>query len=322
MEKSIENNLAPICLFTYNRLDETRQTVQALQKNYLAPYSELFVFSDASKDADGAIRVAKVRDFLETVEGFKLITIYESKVNKGLADSIIDGVSRIVNQYGKVIVLEDDLITTPNFLDFMNKSLHIYKVAETVQSISGFSLKIKHNLKQSDVYFHGRPFSWGWATWDDRWDRNIFDKKVIQNKINIDAKILKKFSHQCGSDISAMLLDSINDKNNSWYVRWAFDHFNTKRVTVYPFLSKIYNIGFSEDGSHCKGINVFCSITDTEFRRTFILSKPYHDKVFQREFLNYFSKFYKLKFRFNLLGTSFGRKSIMNEIKLRFLIKF
>jgi hypothetical protein len=319
---TISGGLAPICLFTYNRLSQTQETIESLQKNYLASQSELFVFSDGWRSEADKEKVIEVRKYINSINGFDKITIIDSNVNKGLANSIIDGVTQIIKKYGKVIVLEDDLVSTPNFLDFMNKSLEFYKVSEVVQSISGFSLKVRQKPNQADIYFHRRPFSWGWATWDDRWDKNVFDKKEIQIKINKDGNILKKFSQQCGNDISEMLLDSIDGKNNSWYVRWAFDHFNTKRVTVYPFLSKVYNVGFSEDGTHCNGINVFKTNIDTLNQRRFVFSNQFEYGLVGNEFLKYFSKVYKLKFRLNLLLLSSGRKNIYKEIRFKFFNKF
>lgn len=310
--------LAPICLFVYNRLDETKITVEALKANFLAAESKLFIFSDGFKNAETQSKVEEVRAYIKTITGFKEITLIECAVNKGLASSIIAGVTKIVNTHGTVIVLEDDLVTTPNFLDFMNQSLQFYENNTSIQSISGFSLKIKNPLKESDVFFNSRAFSWGWATWENRWDENIFDLNYITDTIASKPNILKNFNKQCGNDISEMLLNSISGKNNSWYVRWAFDHFITKRLTVYPFLSKVYNIGFSDAATHCNGVNVFDSIIDSEYQRTFFFLENIENKVFQNEFLKYFSKYYKLKFRLNLLLTSSGRKSVGNEIKNKF----
>lgn len=307
--------LAPICLFVYNRLDETKITIEALKANFLAAESKLYIFSDGFKNVETQSKVEDVRAYVKTITGFKEITIIESAVNKGLASSIIEGVTKIVSTHQTVIVLEDDLVTTPNFLDFMNHSLQFYKNNASIQSISGFSLKIKNPSKESDVFFNSRAFSWGWATWENRWDENIFDQNYITNTISCNSNILKKFSKQCGDDISEMLLNSISGKNNSWYVRWAFDHFITKRRTVYPFLSKVYNIGFSDAATHCNGVNVFDSIIDSEYKRTFFFLEIIENEVFENEFLKYFSKFYKLKFRLNLLFTSSGRKSVTNEIK-------
>ena len=312
-------NLAPICLFTYNRLIETKQTLEALQKNFLASQSELFVFSDGWKSEADKVKVIEVRNYIKTISSFNKITIIESNLNKGLANSIINGVTQIIQKHGKVIVLEDDLVTTPNFLDFMNQSLQFYKNDTSIQSISGFSMKIKNKLKDSDVFFHQRTHSWGWATWENRWDKNIFDLIYITDIIDSKSNILKNFNKQCGNDISEMLLSSISGKNNSWYVRWVFDHFITKRLTVYPFLSKVYNIGFSDNGTHCKGIDVFKTEIDKFHLKKFLFLDQFENQLINDDFLEYFRKSYKLKFRLKLLLTQSGRIEVYRDVKNKIL---
>jgi len=252
--------LAPICLFTYNRLDVTKQTVKALKNNFLAVDSELYIFSDGGKNKKDKNKVNDVRAFLKTISGFKKITILKSSMNKGLADSIISGVTQIIEQHGKVIVLEDDLITSPNFLDFMNQALDFYEKSVRIQSVNGFSLEIKINNSNGDVYFHQRTFPWGWATWRNRWNNKNFDKLLIRNKIKEDKYILPRFRNACGDDIVNMLNSSLEGKNNSWYVRWVFNHFSNNTSAVFPVSSKVKNIGFNSDGTHCDEINVYRSI--------------------------------------------------------------
>jgi hypothetical protein len=313
--------LAPICLFVYNRLDETKITVEALKANFLAAESKLFIFSDGFKNAETQSKVEEVRAYIKTITGFKEITLIECAVNKGLASSIIAGVTKIVNTHGTVIVLEDDLVTTPNFLDFMNQSLQFYENNTSIQSISGFSMKIKNKLKDSDVFFHQRTHSWGWATWGNRWDKNIFDPIYIKDTIASKPNILKNFNKQCGNDISEMLLNSLSGKNNSWYVRWVFDHFITKRLTVYPFLSKVYNIGFSDNGTHCKGIDVFKTEIDQLHLKKFLFLEQFENQLINNDFLEYFRKSYKLKFRLKLLLTQSGRIEVYRDVKNKILKK-
>ena len=120
------DDLAPIVLFVYNRIDHTKQTLEALLENELANQSEIFIYSDAAKSRNDEIKVAEVREYIKKVSGFKKVTIIQRERNFGLASNIIDGVTNIVNEYGKIIVLEDDLITSPYFLSFMNKGLDIF----------------------------------------------------------------------------------------------------------------------------------------------------------------------------------------------------
>ncbi|WP_083932857.1 glycosyltransferase family 2 protein [Gillisia sp. CAL575] len=306
--------LSPICLFTYNRLDETSQTVDALKRNYLAWDSELFIFSDGPKDEKGIIRIQEVRDYLKTITGFKRIIIRESQDNNGLANSIINGVSEVVQEYGKVIVLEDDLITSPNFLNFMNEALSFYKEEEHIQSVNGYSLPLsKFN---EDFYILTRPFSWGWATWENRWDKNIFNRTRLQKEIDSNPDLLTKFAKSCGQDTPKMLKDSISGKNNSWYIRWAYDHFRNHKFSVYPVNSLVENIGFNSDGTHCNGIGAYNFRMKPSPKREFKFEEfAYPSERITNEFLYYFSIKRKLEVRINALKTSTGRKLLFEEIK-------
>ena len=246
--------LAPICLFTYNRLSETRLTIEALKNNYLASESNLFIFSDGPRNENVLQKVEEVRQYLKTVEGFKSVNIYEAIENKGLANSIISGVSKIIKEYGNAIVVEDDLITSPNFLDFMNNSLNYYKNNNSVFSISGFSVKVKIPKEYSyDIYFWGRAHSWGWATWADRWstiDWEIKDYALFKN----NRKLQRSFN-KYGSDLSKMLISAKTGKVDSWYILFNYNQFKQKRVTVYPILSKVNNNGFMTDATHTDSYN-------------------------------------------------------------------
>ncbi len=154
--------LAPVCLFTYNRLIQTVKTIEALKANYLASDTDLIMFSDGGKDNETKLKVNEVREYLKKVTGFKSITIYKAQFNKGLAHSIIDGVTQEIEKYGKVIVLEDDLVTTPNFLDYMNQALNFYEYNDKLISICAYGLKIEKPIDyQNDFYLYGRSSSWG-----------------------------------------------------------------------------------------------------------------------------------------------------------------
>ena len=313
----MDTTLAPICLFTYNRLDETKQTVEALQQNHLAPESELFIFSDGPKNEKAKSKIDEVRAFLKTIDGFKKVTIFEAEINKGLANSIIDGVTQIIQQYGKVIVLEDDLITAPNFLDFMNQALDFYNYDSNIQTVNGFSLSIDSNT--NDVYFQIRPFPWGWATWSNRWDKQIFAKTDIKAKINDNPELLKSFKIKCGNDISNMLLGSISGVNDSWYVRWTFSHYINNKVSVYPKKSLVANIGFGTQGTHCIGVNTYIYSLWDKHKINFELFKFQKlDKQLVGEFLKYFTITHKIKVRIGYLFSSSGREILKLDIKEKF----
>ncbi|PIE99950.1 MAG: sugar transferase [Maribacter sp.] len=241
--------LAPILLFTYNRLYETRETVKALQKNYLATESELFVFSDGAKDSIGEEKVNKVRDYLKTISGFKRVHIKEAKINQGLAKSVVNGVTEIIDQYNKVIVLEDDLITSPNFLDFMNQALDFYSGFPKVISISGYTLDLPA-LKNypNDFYIGYRASSWGWGTWKDKWENIDWEvSDYVEFKDNRKERL--EFG-KIGSDMPRMLKNQMDGKIDSWAIRWCYHQFKHRLVTIFPAKSKIKNIGIGEEATH------------------------------------------------------------------------
>ena len=310
--------LAPICLFTYNRLWETQQTIGALKNNFLASESNLYIFSDGPKNDLVKQEINAVREYLDTVTGFKKVSVIKSNENKGLANSIISGVTNIIEKYGNVIVLEDDLITQPNFLDFMNEALEYYKLDLNLQTINGFSLLLKNNKPSSDIYFQKRPFPWGWATWSDRWNVTIFNKQQLRNEVNSNKSDLKSFKNECGNDIVKMFMDSIYDRNDSWYVRWTYSHFKQQRYSVFPKKSLVENIGFGELGTHCNGINSYQYEMDSENKSKFIFEnfkKP--SPKMTKKFLKYFSLWYKVLYRIGLLNSKIGREQLKSEIVMK-----
>jgi hypothetical protein len=248
------NKLAPIVLFVYNRPKHTKLTVEALQKNKLAIESELFIYSDNAKNEDKKQKVNEVRKYIQTINGFKKITIIKREKNWGLANSIIDGVTKIINKNGKVIVLEDDLITSANFLRFMNKALDTYEKRNDVFSVTGFSftydfMRFDENYNE-DVYMNIRPMSWSFATWGEQWDRVDWSMKNYKNFI-LDNKQIEKFNSG-GTDLTSMLISQKRGMVDSWYVRWSNYAILNELYTVYPTVSFVNNIGHDNSGTHSK----------------------------------------------------------------------
>ncbi|MDI6049234.1 sugar transferase [Flavobacterium sp. XS2P24] len=267
--------LSPIVLFTYKRLDTLIQTVETLQKNYLADRSNLFIFSDAARGEQDVEAVNNVRNYIKSITGFETVTIYESQLNKGLANSIIEGVSEILKIHETVIVLEDDLVSSSNFLSYMNQALLFYKNNDKVFSIAGYSIPIHGDVSESDVYFTLRSSSWGWATWKDRWskiDWEVKDYAVFKNN-----KSLRCNFNKMGSDMSQMLDRQMQGKINSWAIRWCYHQFKYNLVSVHPLISKIENIGFnSPDASNTKErFNRYTTTLDCTEKTSFLFSRKF-----------------------------------------------
>jgi len=237
------NDLSPIVLFTYKRLETLQKTIEALSNNHLATDSDLIIYSDGPKNAEEEEIIGQVRTYLKTIQGFKSVTIYESSSNKGLAASIIQGVSDVLKVYPSAIILEDDLITSTNFLDFMNQALDYYQDKPEILAISGFSPNIK-GLREEDVYFTHRASSWGWACWADRWSK-IDWKCSYYDEFKNNRQMKAKFNDM-GSDMTLMMKRQMEGKLNSWAIRFCFHQFQYSLFSVHPAVSKIQNIGISD----------------------------------------------------------------------------
>lgn len=246
---------SPIALFVYNRPEHTRLSIDALKNNVLSADSDLIIFSDAAKSNAQITPVLQVRDYLKKVDGFKSISIVERESNLGLARSVIDGVTSVVNQFGRVIVLEDDLVTSPYFLQYMNDGLSLYEINDAVASIHGYVYPID-NLPET--FFIRGADCWGWATWKDKWAIFEPDSAKLLSELKC-GNLTKRFDYNGAYLFSKMLADQISGKNNSWAVRWHASAFLKNKYTLYPGKSLVLNIGHDGSGTHCGETDVFSS---------------------------------------------------------------
>lgn len=264
--------VAPIALFAYNRPWHTRRTVEALQRNALAEQSDLFVFSDAPKRADSADAVRQVRDYIKTISGFKSINIVERAQNLGLAKSIIDGATYLSNQCGRFIVLEDDIVTSPYFLTFMNEALKRYADDDRVISIHGYVYPVAQALP--DAFFLLGADCWGWATWRRGWARFNPDGRFLLNELK-RRKLTRSFDFNGSYPYSEMLEGQIKGINDSWAVRWYASAFLADNLTLYPGRSLVHNIGNDNSGIHCEDSRRFDSLlSDTPINLDAIKVEP------------------------------------------------
>jgi len=241
--------LAPIVLFVYNRPWHTKQTVESLQKNELAKESELFIYSDEAKNNDVRNSVDEVRRYIDRIDGFKNVTVIKREKNFGLANSIIDGVTQTVNEYGKIIVLEDDLITSPYFLKFMNDALVFYKSDERVFSISGYTYTYDTNIEHDDVFLFYGASSWGWSTWVERWNKIDFEVKDYSELLTNKTK-QNKFNRG-GDFLFDMLKAQMKGQVDSWAIRFSYSHSKNNALCLFPSKSMVHNIGHDNSGTHC-----------------------------------------------------------------------
>lgn len=236
---------APIALFVYNRPAHTRQTVESLQKNALSKDSDLIVFSDAPKSDVQAEAVNEVRQYIRQIDGFKSVTIIERETNFGLARSIIEGVTRLCQEYGRVIVLEDDLITSPHFLRFMNDALDMYEHEDRVMHISGSTYPIGD--MEDETFFLRVPLCWGWATWDRAWRHFRKSNDVM---LKFDQTMRRDFSFNDSYNYWKQLEDNEKGLMNTWFVYWYATLFLRKGLALFPGKSLVKNIGMDGSGMH------------------------------------------------------------------------
>lgn len=252
-----KGNLAPIVFFVYNRLEHSVKTIDALKQNPEAKESILYIFSDGPKeDATDEQRdiIQSVRDYIHTITGFKKVIIEEAPKNKGLAKSTIDGISKVVNAHGKVIVIEDDDAPSPYFLAYENECLNKFEDDERYWMVSGYvDNKVVEPFEQEDVYAVCRNSSWGFGTWARCWNKVIWDIDEIKRRFNY--KTLTKFAYAGGFDLPVIMVGLFYGYNNSWSVRFEFSRYMNNGLTIFPSYSLIKNIGLDGSGTHCSTVD-------------------------------------------------------------------
>ena len=245
---------APIALFVYARPDHARRTVEALLKNSEAASSDLIVFSDAARTSSKEEAVRQVREYVDGIEGFRSLTIHHRPENYGLAKSIIEGVSQVLTEHDRVIVMEDDLETSPFFLRYMNEALERYAEADRVISVHGYIYPVQKPLPEA--FFLRGADCWGWATWRRGWKLFNPDGQFLLDELKRQ-KLLKAFDFNGAYSYSGMLQGQINETNDSWAVRWHASAFLANKLTLYPGRSLVHNIGNDNTGTHCGASEVF-----------------------------------------------------------------
>jgi hypothetical protein len=239
---------APVALFVYNRLEHTRRTVEALALNDFAPQTRLFVFSDGPRSRHDSANVDAVRKYLSGVGGFESVQVFPQPENRGLANSIIAGVTKICGEFKRVIVLEDDLVTSRHFLRYMNEALSIYENTNEVISIHGYVPPVAEPLPPT--FFIRGADCWGWATWQRGWELFEKDGKRLLSEIK-SRNLEQEFNFDGSVAYMAMLRMQIAGLKDSWAVRWYASAFLANKLTLYPGVSLVRNIGNDGTGSHC-----------------------------------------------------------------------
>lgn len=241
-------NLAPIALFVYNRPEHTRRTLKFLQANLLADESRLFIYADAAKTFADEKNVKAVSDLISKVDGFKSVKIIAQKQNLGLAESIIKGVTELVNEYGKVIVFEDDLLSSPYTLQYFNEALAQYQNEDKVMHISAYMYPLAYADDLPETFLYRAVHSWGWATWKSSWSH--FNPDIDALMQQFDAQKINQFSIEGKMNFWNQMKGFKAGKNNSWAIRWYASVFLNQGLSLNPSKSLINNIGHDGTGIH------------------------------------------------------------------------
>lgn len=260
---------APVVVFAFNRLETLKNTICSLAVNPEAKESDLIVFVDGPRESieNEKSAVKEVQLYARAIEGFKSLNYHFSDVNKGLGPNIIQGISKVINQYGSAIVIEDDLVVNPSFLGYMNQALLRYQKEERVFSICGYTNKVKPPKEYSaDCYFCTRSSSWGWATWSDRWNSIDWDLESWEEV----KKHHRAFNRWGGSDCWHMLNDWHKGKNKSWAIRFCFAQFLQNKISLFPIKSLVVNDGFDGNGTNCKKWSRFKCELDKTAKKEYI----------------------------------------------------
>jgi len=246
--------LAPIVLFVYNRTSHTRQAIEALASNALALGSTLYIFSDGPKTPHGAQAVDEVRNVIDAVPARRLfgkVEIIKAEHNKGLAMSVIDGVTRVMSLHGRAIILEDDSIPAPDFLEYMNAGLDFYENDPTIWSIGGYNFEMQYpDDYPYDVIRVGRGSSSAWASWQNRWAK-------VDWQVRDYGKFRRSFAERrrfnsCGNDCATMLDMQMAGYCDSWAIRFRYAMVKNHMYAILPRYSRVRNIGADGSGTHSK----------------------------------------------------------------------
>tara|TARA_R110000751_G_scaffold271365_2_gene371265 strand:+ start:110959 stop:111876 length:918 start_codon:yes stop_codon:yes gene_type:complete len=244
------SSLAPIAIFAYNRPWHIQQTIESLKRDDLASQSDVFIFSDAAKNSEAAENVEMVRQYLRNISGFKSLKIVKREENWGLARSITEGITEVINEHGRIIVLEDDVVVSTAFLTFMNKALDYYQFHPNIWHISGYNYPMQLDTDE-DAFFWRLMVCWGWATWEDRWSQLGSDADKIMSEFG--RKDIFRFNMDGYEKYSGQVLDNLSGKMSTWAIFWYATIFRNNGLCLNPVRSYCNNIG--DDGSGERGTN-------------------------------------------------------------------
>lgn len=252
-------DFAPVVLFVHSRPTHTLKTIEALAANSGAECTDLYIFSDAGRSVEEQAEVAQVRKIANEAKGFKSVNVIEQDKNLGLADSIISGVSKVVNERGRVIVLEDDIVTSEKFLTFMNCALEKYSKETEVWHINGWNYPTEI-VNSPKAFFTPVMACWGWATWSDRWAKFERNPEALLNKFNkLGPDVIDKFNVSGGYNYFYDIRRNASCSVKTWAVFWYATIFLNAGLCLTPPRSFTKNIGIDGSGVNSGSRDIYAS---------------------------------------------------------------
>jgi hypothetical protein len=277
-----------IAVFAYKRPWHLQETLHALSQNHGAISLPVYIFIDGPRSASDRSAVNDVYATASRATGFKSVTTITSTANKGLFKALTEGISEVLEKHDSVIVVEDDIVTSPHFINYMTKALILYRDEERVASVHGYTPPIKADLPET--FFLRGADCWGWATWRNRW--SLFRSDAGQLAMEIKAQGLSHyFNLNSNLPFMQMLEDRADCKNNSWAICWHASCFLADRLTLYPRLSLVSNIGFDHSGENCGPSDIYA----TKAYQGSISVTPIPLKVNHKTFIIYCNHFRQRK---------------------------
>lgn len=300
---------APVVIFVYDRKEHLMQTIEALKEATLSRETKVYIFSDAAKNKRSMEGVSAVREYLVNLEKehiFESVDIIYAEKNKGLSKSIIEGVTRIVDEFGRVIVLEDDILVARDFLLFMNQALDFYENDKKTWAISGYVENFDFlNNYPYKTFAYWRADCWGWATWSNRWsliDWNITDYRKFAFSISE-----RRYFNRGGEDLARMLDAQMVGAIDSWAIRWCYAAYKQGMLTIHPTISRTANIGLDGSGEHCKDSGTIQQVPEAR-TESCILEECKLDAVLWKEYTRCLKKRFNFAYRLRKNIKSFFRR--------------
>lgn len=302
----MDSDLAPIALFVYNRPDHTLRTLEALSNNKLSDRSHLIIYCDGPKNSAGQDEANSVNAVRKLVSKFHwpgTKEIYEEPFNKGLSNSVIDGITATVTKYGKVIVIEDDIVTSPGFITYMNDALKLYEQDKQVMSVTGYCFPCGH--KKDTFLIKAGTSTWAWGTWYDSW--KLFNSNAQELLDNINSKSLSyQFNFKNSYDYHGMLQKQVNGHIDSWGIRWYASVLLNEGYGLWPGQSLANNIGHDNSGSHCTTENRYWHDKLSEGLKVEPISNINNDKSEYLRIVKFYRRFHQRNWKSKLKSSIFN----------------